>query len=369
MIARVISSAINGAVKAPASKSAMQRYVAGALLANGESEIHASSLCDDVLAAIEIAENLGSAVAIESDLVKVVGGFNPSGREISCGESGLSARMFTPVAALYDGEIVMNGRGSILKRPLDMVEMPLATLGAKITSNNGFLPLRIKGPLKGGDVTADGSVSSQFITGLLMALPFAQENSRIFVKDLVSRPYIDLTISILKEFGITIGNDDYKMFSVRGKQKFRPGKFICEGDWSGAAFLLVMGAIGGKIEITGLQADSTQADKAILEALLLAGARLTTGTRSVIVEGGDLKGFDFDISDCPDLAPPLTVLALACRGRTVLSGAERLSAKESNRGLALEETMVKIGGRVKNNGATIEIYGGKKLSGRCTCNN
>jgi 3-phosphoshikimate 1-carboxyvinyltransferase len=244
-----------------------------------------------------------------------------------------------------------------------MVEVPLAALGVKVTSNNGFLPLRIRGPLKGGDVTADGSVSSQFITGLLMALPVAPENSRIFVKNLVSRPYIDLTISILNEFGISIKNDDYKMFSVEGGQKFKPGKFRCEGDWSGAAFLLVMGAIGGRVEVNGLITASTQADKAILEALKLAGARLTTGTNCVIVEGGDLTGFDFDISNCPDLAPPLTVLALACRGRSVLSGADRLSAKESDRGKTLEETMVKVGGSVKNNKTSIEINGGVKLSG------
>jgi len=363
MIARATSSSVNGVVKAPASKSAMQRYIAGALLANGVSEIQASSLCDDVLAAIEIAGNLGAVVTIEDELLNVMGGFDPSGGEISCGESGLSARMFTPIAALYNGEIVMNGIGSILKRPLDMVEVPLAALGAKVTSNSGFLPLRIRGPLTGGDVTADGSVSSQFITGLLMALPVAPQNSRIFVKNLVSRPYIDLTISILNEFGISIENDNYNIFSVKGGQKFKPGKFTCEGDWSGAAFLLVMGAIGGRVEVNGLKADSTQADKAILEALELAGARLTTGSNSVIVEGGDLRGFDFDISDCPDLAPPLTVLALACKGRSVLSGAERLLAKESDRGKALEETMVKVGGNVKNHGTTIEINGGSRLKG------
>jgi 3-phosphoshikimate 1-carboxyvinyltransferase len=363
MRARASISSVKGNIMAPASKSAMQRYVAGALLANGVSEIHATSLCDDSLAAIAIAGNLGAEVSIEGDNVKIKGGLNPSGKDIFCGESGLSARMFAPITALYNGEIVMNGKGSLLKRPLDMVEEPLAELGARVISNNGFLPLRIHGPLMGGDVTADGSVSSQFITGLLMALPVAPLDSRIYVKNLVSRPYIDLTISILKEFGIEIGNDGYTLFSVKGGQQFRPGKFTAEGDWSGAAFLLVMGAIGGRVEVSSLITASTQADKAILEALSRAGAKLSIGPDSVIAEAGNLRGFEFDISNCPDLAPPLAVLAMACSGISVLKGAERLAAKESDRGKALEETMISVGGKVRNYGSRIEIHGGERLTG------
>lgn len=356
-------SLIRGRVKAPASKSAMQRYIAGALLAEGVSKIRASSLCDDSLAAISIAEALGALISVSGEVVSITGGFKPVSTDIFCGESGLSARMFTPIAALHDKEIVLNGRGSLLNRPLDMVERPLAELGAEVISNNGFLPLRIRGPLKGGEVTADGSVSSQFITGLLMALPVAQGDSKIFVENLVSRPYIDLTISILSEFGIHIENDNYRVFTVKGFQKFRSGSFKAEGDWSGAAFLLVAGAIGGNIDVTGLLTSSTQADKAVLEALSRAGARIIISGDSIHVSGDDLKGFEFDISNCPDLAPPLTVLAMGCKGKSVLSGTERLAAKESNRGKSLEESMIAIGGRVKNHGEYLEINGGKILEG------
>lgn len=356
-------SVVKGRVQAPASKSAMQRYIAGALLADGLSQITASSLCDDTLAAISIAEALGAQISVSGEEVSIRGGFKPGATDIFCGESGLSARMFTPIAALHDKEIVLNGRGSLLRRPLDMVERPLAELGAEVISNNGFLPLRIRGPLKGGEVTADGSVSSQFVTGLLMALPIAPNDSKIFVENLVSRPYIDLTISILSEFGIKIENDDYRIFSVKGSQKFRPGLFKAEGDWSGAAFLLVAGAIGGNIDVTGLLADSTQADKAVIEALSVAGARININGDTIHVSGADLKGFEFDISNCPDLAPPLTVLAMACKGKSVLTGAERLAAKESDRGKTLEESMIAIGGRVKNHGTYLEIYGGKILEG------
>jgi 3-phosphoshikimate 1-carboxyvinyltransferase len=363
MKAEVKASSVSGTAKAPSSKSAMQRYIAGALLSDGVTSIASATLCDDTMAAISIAETLGARVEVNDDNIRVSGGFNPAGNRIFCGESGLSARMFTPIAALHNKTIILDGKGSILKRPFDMVEQPLRSLGAEVASTFGFLPLTIRGPLKGGDITADGSLSSQFITGLLMALPRAGKDSTIVVNNLVSRPYIDLTISILKSFGVVIENDDYSVFKVRGNQKYIPCSFVAEGDWSGGAFLLIMGAIAGKVTITGLEQSSTQADRAITNALLLAGATLSKDVNNISVKGGQLRSFEFDISDCPDLAPPLTVLAMACRGRSVLKGAERLVAKESNRGLTLEETMNSIGGRVRFTGDTLEIDGGSVLIG------
>jgi 3-phosphoshikimate 1-carboxyvinyltransferase len=271
--------------------------------------------------------------------------------------------MFTPIAALHNRPVILDGKGSILKRPFDMVEHPLRSLGVEVITTKGFLPLTIRGPLAGGEITADGSVSSQFITGLLMALPLAGKDSSLFVKNLVSRPYIDLTINILQNFGIVIDNDDYSVFNVNGNQEYKSCSFVAEGDWSGAAFLLIMGAIAGEVQVTGLDQHSTQADRNITSALSLAGAHMYTGGNSISVKAGKLNSFEFDISDCPDLAPPLTVLAMACRGRTIIRGAERLVAKESNRGVTLEETMRSIGGRVTFTGKTIEIEGGAVLSG------
>jgi 3-phosphoshikimate 1-carboxyvinyltransferase len=363
MKAEVKVSSVLGTVKAPSSKSAMQRYIAGALLADGVTSITSATLCDDTLAAISIAETLGARVEKTDDIIEITGGFNPSGKSIFCGESGLSARMFTPIAALHNNVVILDGKGSILKRPFDMVELPLRSLGVEIRSNNGFLPLSIRGPLQGGDITADGSVSSQFITGLLMALPRAEKDSRIIVNNLVSRPYIDLTISILQNFGIVIDNNDYSLFNVGGNQKYKACSFVAEGDWSGGAFLLIMGAIAGEVTITGLDQSSTQADRAITQALSLAGATLSIERNKISVVGGQLRSFEFDISDCPDLAPPLTVLAMACNGRTILRGTERLVAKESNRGVTLEETMNSIGGRVRFNGDTMEIDGGSTITG------
>jgi 3-phosphoshikimate 1-carboxyvinyltransferase len=363
MKAEVTASTASGTVRAPSSKSAMQRYIAGALLSDGITSITSATFCDDTMAAIAIAETLGANVRITDDHIEITGGFNPAGNEIFCGESGLSARMFTPIAALHDRQIILSGKGSILKRPFDMVELPLRSLGVEVTSSKGFLPLTIRGPLTGGEISADGSVSSQFITGLLMALPRAGKDSKITVENLVSRPYIDLTISILNKFGITIENDNYSVFTLKGRQQYKGCSFSAEGDWSGAAFLLIMGAISGEVSVTGLDQGSAQADRSIMHALSIAGASLSREGNKISVKGGQLRSFEFDISDCPDLAPPLTVLAMACKGRSILRGAERLVAKESNRGATLEETMKSIGGKVRFTGNTIEIDGGSSLAG------
>jgi 3-phosphoshikimate 1-carboxyvinyltransferase len=363
MNVQAVRSPVKGSVDAPSSKSAMQRYIAGSLLANGISHIHSTMLCEDSLAALEIAKALGAEVSVEGKLVIIKGGFNPGKNQIFTGESGLSTRMFSPIVALHDSEITITGKGSVLKRPVGMVERPLSDLGVRIRSNNGFLPMKIKGPMKGGRVKADGSVSSQFITGLLMALPVVNDDSLIMVENLVSKPYIDLTVKILKEFGIEIENKGYVEFLIKGGQQYSPGNFNVEGDWSGAAFLLVMGAIGGEVMVTGLDTRSVQADKAIIDALARAGAVISYSDNLIRVSGGDLHGFEFNLSDCPDLAPPLTILALACKGKSILKGAGRLAAKESDRGEALQETMSLLGAKVKNYGEYIEIEGGTLLNG------
>lgn len=363
MRAEAVISSVKGIVSAPPSKSAMQRYIAGALLSDGISEISSPSYCDDSMAAIAIAGSLGAEITVSDDIVIVNGGFRPVREEIFCGESGLSARMFAPIAALHDRMIILNGKGSVLRRPVKMMEQPLTDLGVEITSNNGFLPLKIKGPLSGGEIRADGSISSQFITGLLMALPVAQNNSRIIVDNLVSKPYIDLTIRILEEFGIEIINREYSEFRVKGNQKYVAGSFTVEGDWSGAAFLLVMGAIGGEVEVTNLDPSSPQADKVIMQALSLAGANVRLSGKGIRVEKGDLHGFEFDISDCPDLAPPLAVLAQACKGKTIIRGAERLAVKESHRGKTLESSLSAIGAKVQYLDDRLEIEGSVPVAG------
>jgi 3-phosphoshikimate 1-carboxyvinyltransferase len=244
-----------------------------------------------------------------------------------------------------------------------MMETPMEQLGVSISTNNGFLPILIKGPLKGGDVYTDGSLSSQFITGLLMALPVVEKDSVIFVENIVSKPYIDLTIKILDKFGIVIQNHGYEKFEISGRQKYAAGDFTVEGDWSGASFLLVMAAIGGKAVVRNLDINSAQADRAIFEVLSLSGAKITSANDSIVVSKKELHGFTYNIYDCPDLAPPLIVLALACSGKSIITGTSRLTSKESDRGKVLEATLSQLGGRIRNFDDRIEIDGGIPLKG------
>jgi 3-phosphoshikimate 1-carboxyvinyltransferase len=352
-------SEVNGEVKAPTSKSMTQRAIAAALLSNGQSIIRDPSYCDDSLAAMSIAVGLGARVEPEPDKLKITGSDTLKENKLNCGESGLAIRMFSPIAALYSSKITMVGSTSLRKRPMNMIEQALNQLGAKCRSSRGYLPVVINGPLKGGYCEIDGSVSSQLLTGLLMALPLATEDSVIKVNNLKSKPYIDMTLQVLESFDINIINNGYTDFIIKGRQKFKPREFTIEGDWSGAAFLLVAGAINGKISLTGLRHDSRQSDMAILDALRKAGARVKTAGDKTETEKSELRAFEFDASESPDLFPPLVALASYCKGTSRISGVSRLLHKESNRALTLQEEFGKMNIDIKITDDAMLVKGGE----------
>jgi 3-phosphoshikimate 1-carboxyvinyltransferase len=343
----VYPSEIKGTVKAPASKSEMQRGAAAALLAQGESILVNPSFCDDALAALDIIEKMGAKVKKTSEYVIIRGGLDIKDENLSCGESGLGIRMFTPIAALAGKPVTLNAEGTLLKRPVSLIENELAHLGAAVNSNNGYAPIKITSGLRGGETEIDGSISSQSLTGLLMALPAAPENSIIKVNNLASRRYIDMTIKILKAFSIDVENIAYREFRIKGGQKYKPAMLEIEGDWSGAAFLLCAGAVNGNIKVTGLNTSSLQPDMAVLEALESAGADLNINSNSVEIKKSSLKGFTFDASRCPDLFPPLAALALFCEGATEIQGARRLKHKETDRSVTIKEELAAIGGDIE----------------------
>ena len=355
---------VKGEVKAPPSKSMAQRAIAAAMLASGESIIMNPSYCDDCLAAMSIAVGLGAVVEPEADYLKVSGCKGLKEKKLNCGESGLAIRMFSPIASLYGEEITLSGAGSLKNRPMTMVEEALRQLGVKCTSSGGFLPLSIKGPLKGGICEIDGSVSSQLLTGLLMALPTASRDSVVHVNDLKSKPYIDMTIGILKDFGVMVENENYKTFRIKGKQSFLPRKYEVEGDWSGGAFLLVAGAINGDIRVTGLRADSFQSDKAILKALESAGVSFKISDNHIDISRSELKPFEFDATECPDLFPPAVTLAAYCNGISAIKGASRLVHKESNRASALAEEFDKMCIKVELKDDCLIVTGGKPMASK-----
>jgi len=335
-------SFVSGELSAPPSKSMTQRIIAAAMMANGQSIILNPSYCDDSLAAMSIAVSLGARVEPEAGQMKITGSWELKERKLNCGESGLAIRMFSPVAALFDEEITLTGAGSLKKRPLGMIMDALSQFNVECLSNNGFLPLKIKGPLKGGKCEIDGSVSSQLLTGLLMALPLASRNSEIRVSNLKSRPYIDMTLQVLQNSGIRVTNDNYSLFTIEGMQEYLPGTYEVEGDWSGGAFLLVAAAINGNLKIKGLSANSFQSDMAILKALGDAKADIKISGNTIEVSKSELKAFEFDATDSPDLFPPLVALAAYCKGVSTIKGASRLLHKESNRAAALSEEFGKM---------------------------
>jgi 3-phosphoshikimate 1-carboxyvinyltransferase len=351
-------SALKGSVKAPASKSMTQRAIAAALLADGESIIHNPSYCDDSLAAMSIAVGLGARIEPQVNDMKIVGSAVLKEPKLNCGESGLAIRMFSPIAALYPVEISMIGANSLKKRPMFMIEEALNQLGAKCSSTSGFLPLSIRGPITGGRCEIDGSVSSQLLTGLLMALPLAKKDSEIKVNNLKSKPYIDMTIEILSAFGITIEKQGYSLFRIPGKQKYTPANYTVEGDWSGGAFLLVAGAINGHLIVSGLRKDSAQSDMSIIYALEKAGANMIINDDQVEISKSKLKAFDFDATESPDLFPPLVALAAYCDGTSVIKGVSRLIYKESDRAKTLKDEFGKMNIKIEIKDDKMFVTGG-----------
>lgn len=366
-------SFVKGIITAPASKSAMQRACALALLHPGNTIIQNAGVSNDDKAALSIIEDLGATVVKNEDgSLTITGAFskdrkaNSSAEKIiNCGESGLSIRMFTPIAASFAEQIHITGKGSLLTRPMDFFDSILPQLGVDMHSNEGKLPLMVKGPLQPAPITVDGSLSSQFLTGMLMAFgAHVQQPVTITVSNLKSKPYIDLTLQIMEKFGYQISHHQYETFTISPRRATTETiHYDVEGDWSGASFLLVAGAIAGDVTVKGLDVFSAQADKAILQALMNSKAIISITPAQIDIKKGNLQPFHFDATDCPDLFPPLVALAAYCDGTTVIEGVSRLAHKESDRALTLQEEFGKMGLPIKLQDDLMIIEGGQGLAG------
>jgi len=369
MIANIFPSSLQGNIRAPRSKSDMQRACAAALLHHGTTRILDPGRSNDDLAALDVIAKLGAIVVDKGDEIEITSkGVHPVSDQLHCGESGLGIRMFTPIAALSGQPLTISGSGSLVNRPMNFFDEIFPQLNITIQSQHGKLPLSIQGPLVPQTITVDGSLSSQFLTGLLMA--FSAANAKgvtIHVKDLKSKPYIDLTLSVLSAFGMkTPWVVQYEQFVFEDNDHSAPEgalDYAIEGDWSGAAFLFVAGAIAGEITIQGMKADSVQADRKILEAITDSGAALEWNEGVYKVSPGTLKAFVFDATECPDLFPPLVALAAYCEGVTTIRGALRLTHKESNRALTLQDVFGKMGISITLEGDIMKVHGGTGVKG------
>lgn len=335
---------VKGTLTPPCSKSYAQRALAAALLTEEPVVLRNLEFCDDTRSAMRCIEALGATIEqADPTTLSIKGGLTPRGNRLDVGESGLSTRLFTPVAALCPTPVTIVGRGTLLSRPMTMMLDPLRQLGVTVRDNGGFLPIEVCGPMRGGEVEVDGSVSSQFITGLLLALPRAGHDTTLHVHDAVSTPYLDMTLDTAQRFGIEICQRDYEEFYIPGNQRYGTTYFSIEGDWSAAAMLLVAGATAGEITVRNVSMLSKQADTAICTALVRAGAAVINETDSVTAVHRPLHAFEFDATNCPDLFPALAALAAAAEGVSVIRGTSRLEYKECNRAEAICEEYGKLG--------------------------
>ena len=374
------------ALTMPVSKSFAQRAIIAAALADGVSHLKGYTACGDNEAAIQVARNLGAEVSVEGNVVTVkgisaqLGSLNHS--ELYVGESGLLTRMLIPVMAQLSPETVtFTGEKTLLGRPLTGAKEMMEAFEASVCSVDSEepvrVPLTVKGPLKAGRAEISGKHGSQLISGLLMALPFAERNSSLIVHEPKSIPYMFITLEVLKKFGIKVGNDmlggpdflasdgDWSLctemvFKVKGNQKYKAADIDLEGDWSAAANFLVAGAIFGQAEIQGLDTTSLQADLSIMDILMDAGASLSQldgDCGNITVQRAPLKAFNVDASNCPDLFPIISGLASFCQGTSRLAGVGRLANKESDRAKAIIEMLTQMGVKAHVSGDEMVIEG------------
>ena len=386
----------------PASKSFAQRAIIAAALADGTSHLKGYTPCGDNEAALQVARNLGAEISQEGNVLTIKGISASLGgleqlQSLHVGESGLLTRMMIPLMAqLGSKPVTFTGEKTLLGRPLTGAKEIMDAFGASIVSvcpdgcpetpsdipetssdNPVRVPLTVAGPLKAGRAEISGKHGSQLISGLLMALPFAERNSSLIVHEPKSIPYMFITLEVLKKFGIRIGNDmlggpdflaadgDWSLctemvFKVKGGQRYKAADIDLEGDWSAAANFLVAGAIFGKAELQGLDTTSLQADLSIMDILMDAGASLSQldGDRgNITVQRAPLKAFSVDASNCPDLFPIISVLAAFCQGTSRLAGVGRLANKESDRAKAIIEMLTQMGVRASIEGDVMIIEG------------
>ena len=367
MIAVITPSLLSGAISIPPSKSAMQRACALSLLNKGTAIIYNPGKSNDDIAALDIIEKLGATIENNYNSIKIIsnGEIQPPAF-INCHESGLSLRMFTPIIAISNNAVSISGSGSLMKRPVDLFSHFFTELGVDIKSENGLLPVEIKGPLQPVDIEIDGSKSSQYLTGLLFA--FAKKVDRLTIiaaRNLVSKPYIDLSLQFLQHFGYKVVNDQYERFYIYPTTEiYRDIIYTVEGDWSSASFFIVAALIAGDLSLSGLDVNSCQSDKKILEVLDQINADYYKDADILkIKKSTAIKPFEFDATDCPDLFPPLVLLALAANGKSVIKGVSRLYDKESNRAEALMNQFSKLGADIFLMDDNMIINGGKKLKG------
>ncbi len=359
-----------GEVTAISSKSDAHRLLIASALSDRQTFIRCNARSADITATVNCLNSLGA------DIKFVDGGISVKpikekrkSAVLDCNESGSTIRFLLPVAVSLGTNTEFTGGGRLPERPLSPLREQMEAHGVVFSPINVF-PVKINGEMISGEFTIKGNISSQFITGLLFALPLLNGNSIInVIPPVESRPYIDMTLNTLKKFGITVTEKSNSFFIPGGQKYASPGTVESEGDWSNSAFFLTAGAVSGRVTVTGLDVSSVQGDKQILTILKEMGAEITVEQGSITVKKGDLHGINIDARNIPDLVPIISVAAAAANdGKTVITGAERLKIKESDRLTAVYESLKALGVDISktDDGLVINktgIVGGGAVSG------
>lgn len=347
MVAQIHGSTIIGSIEAPASKSWMQRTCLMAFMHHQPTTILHPGHSDDDTSMLHLLESLNAkveSVNSSSLIIHPPSHFHfPS--QVNVGESGLACRMLIPLLAMHNSRIEIHGIGTILNRTFHWFHEYLPQLGVQVESNEGKLPIKVKGPIKIKSLRVSGADSSQYISGLLTLFAFhAKDEVRLFVDDLKSKPYVDITISLLKEFGCNVeevAKNEFKILPAESKEEVM---LHMEGDWSGMSTLLVAAAINGNLKVKGLNSNSVQGDSKILNVLHQVGARIEFDDDIMHLTGiNRLNAFEYDATDTPDLFPALAVLGAFCNGTSRIKGLHRLYNKESNRTESIVEMLKAFG--------------------------
>lgn len=356
MNAKIIPSRLQGIVNAPSSKSLSHRFVIAAALSDGVSVIKNVTDSKDISATIDAMTALGADISRNGSEITVKGIFagntRPDSADIDCIESGSTLRFIIPIAAALGTASVFRGRGKLPERPITPYVREFE--GKNVSFDyNGTMPFSISGRLSGGEYKLEGDISSQFITGLLFALPLCEEDSIIrLTSPLQSAPYVNMTIDVLQHFGIEISElslGDYPAFLIKGNQKYIATDAVVEGDYSQAAFFYTANAMGSVITVNNLNEDSIQGDKEILNIIRSCGLAMNP--------------FTVDAGDIPDLVPILTVLGSFTNGVSRIVNAARLRIKESDRLTAIADALNNIGGQVEAGEDSLTIYPIKHFTG------
>lgn len=368
---KIIPTKLKGDINIPPSKSYSHRAVIAAALAEGESCIDNLNFSVDIQTTTDIMKNFGAIIEQGENFLKIVGNkglVNIEDKYIQCNESGSTIRFVIPIAlSKENGQLTIDGKGKLIERPFDTYYKIFDRQGITYKTTNGKLPLYVEGELKADTFEVEGNISSQFITGLLYTLPLLEGNSKILITGMLeSKGYIDLTLKILEMAGIEIINNNYKSFDIKGNQKYKGFDYTVEGDYSQVAFWIVAGILSDEINCKNVYKDSLQGDREIIEIVERMGAKLEINDKSVRVFPSETKGTIIDVSQCPDIAPVLTVLAALSEGETRIINAARLRIKESDRITSIKTELNKLGAEIEEDGDSLIIQGVKEFEGGVT---